>query len=104
MQIFNVFKSFVIFILRFFDFGFNFATTNFRREKENHLYPSISFISELRGSLDLFVEFSFPTVRDFLTFNRKKTQFKWQVTHWFKGGERFSPTTIQITIKLFLTQ
>ena len=42
----------------------NFVSTDIRMEKEVEIYPLISFISELGGSLGLFVGFSFLTFWD----------------------------------------
>ena len=47
------------------------ASTDLRIEKETYVYPTISFIGELGGSLGLFVGFSFLTVFDFFDFIEK---------------------------------
>ena len=44
------------------------ASTDLRIEKEEYVYPALSFIGELGGSLGLFVGFSFLTVFDFFDF------------------------------------
>ena len=53
---------------RLFKFGFYYATTDVRIEKETLVYPLMSFISELGGSLGLFVGFSLLTVWDAIIF------------------------------------
>ena len=47
------------------------ASTELRIEKEAYVYPLISFIGELGGSLGLFVGFSFLTIFDFYDFVQK---------------------------------
>ena len=49
-------------------FGFNFASTDVSVKKEGLTYPPVSFISELGGSLGLFVGFSFLTLWDWIDF------------------------------------
>ena len=44
------------------------VSTDLRIEKEAYVYPAISFIGELGGSLGLFVGFSFLTIFDFFDF------------------------------------
>ena len=44
---------------KLFYFGFNFASTELKLETEELVYPFGSFISEMGGSLGLFVGFSF---------------------------------------------
>ena len=48
--------------------GYNFVSTDIRSEKEAWVYPLVSFIAELGGSLGLFVGFSFLTIWDCLDF------------------------------------
>ena len=48
--------------------GYNFVSTDIRSEKEAWVYPLVSFIAELGGSLGLFVGFSFLTIWDYLDF------------------------------------
>ena len=43
---------------------FKIASTTLKIEKETYVYPAISFISEIGGSLGLFVGFSFLTIWD----------------------------------------
>ena len=52
----------------FFMFGYNFVSTDIRSEKETWVYPVVSFIAELGGSLGLFVGFSFLTLWDCFDF------------------------------------
>ena len=60
---------------RYFHFGFNFASTDIGKQKEDLVYPPVSFISELGGSLGLFVGFSFLTIWDCIDYmiERSKT-------------------------------
>ena len=51
-----------------FQLGFYFGSTDLKTEKEIHVYPLMSFISELGGSLGLFVGFSFIAIFDYLEF------------------------------------
>ena len=53
---------------RRFHIGFSFASTDIVTQKENLVYPPVSFISELGGSLGLFVGFSFLTIWDAVTY------------------------------------
>ena len=46
----------------------NFVSTDIRMEKEVKIYPLISFISELGGSLGLFLGFSFMTLWDLIDY------------------------------------
>ena len=55
-------------IFRDFAFGMNFVSTDIRMEKEVEIYPLISFISELGGSLGLFLGFSFMTIWDLIDY------------------------------------
>ena len=48
--------------------GYNYVSTDIRYEKEAWVYPVVSFIAELGGSLGLFVGFSFLTFWDCLDF------------------------------------
>ena len=51
-----------------FMLGYNYVSTDIRYEKEAWVYPVVSFIAELGGSLGLFVGFSFLTFWDCLDF------------------------------------
>ena len=51
-----------------FQLGFYFARTDLKTEKEILVYPLMSFISELGGSLGLFIGFSFVAIFDFFEF------------------------------------
>ena len=51
-----------------FAFGFNFVSTDISVQKEDLVYPPVSFISELGGSLGLFVGFSFLNIWDWIDF------------------------------------
>ena len=53
---------------REFAFGLNFVSTDIRIEREVEIYPLLSFVSELGGSLGLFLGFSFLTIWDFIDF------------------------------------
>ena len=55
-------------LCRDFAFGLNFVSTDIRIEKEVEIYPLLSFISELGGSLGLFLGFSFMTVVDLIDY------------------------------------
>ena len=46
----------------------NFVSTDIRMAKEEEIYPFISFISELGGSLGLFLGFSFMTIWDLIDY------------------------------------
>ena len=50
---------------RYFGFLIRFPSTNVKKLRESLVYPPMSFISELGGSLSLFVGFSFLTVWDY---------------------------------------
>ena len=51
-------------ICSLFMLGYNYVSTDIRTEKEAWVYPPVSFIAELGGSLGLFVGFSFLTFWD----------------------------------------
>ena len=57
---------------RHFHMGFSFASTDVVTQKESLVYPPVSFISELGGSLGLFVGFSFLTIWDAVTYLMEK--------------------------------
>ena len=54
-----LFATEIIKLLRFFIFGYNFASTDVRSETEAWAYPIISFIADMGGALSLFVGVSF---------------------------------------------
>ena len=56
------------FLTSYFLWGWNYASTSIQREKEDWVYPAVSFVAELGGSLGLFVGFSFLTVWDCLDY------------------------------------
>ena len=60
----SLIKFFLFKNYRYFYIGFTFASTDVKVEKESLVYPAVSFISELGGSLGLFVGFSFLTLWD----------------------------------------
>ena len=51
------------------------ASTELRIEKEAYVYPAISFIGELGGSLGLFLGVSFLTIFDIFDFAVKMFKF-----------------------------
>ena len=51
-----------------FYFGFTYASTELKIEKQVLVYPLVSFISELGGSLGLFVGFSFLAIWDWTQY------------------------------------
>ena len=57
-----------------FMLGYNYVSTDIRYEKEAWVYPAVSFIAELGGSLGLFVGFSFLTVWDCLDWALAKAR------------------------------
>ena len=59
---------------RYFHFGFNFASTDIGKQKEDLVYPPVSFISELGGSLGLFVGFSFLTIWDCIDYMMERSK------------------------------
>ena len=63
-----------IFFYRYFEFGFFISTTELKIEKETLVYPTLSFISELGGSLGLFLGFSFFTLFDYFDWITLKVQ------------------------------
>ena len=56
------------FLTSYFLWGWNYASTSIQREKEDWVYPAVSFVAELGGSLGLFVGFSFLTVWDCMDY------------------------------------
>jgi len=58
----------------YFHFGFNFASTDIGKQKEDLVYPPVSFISELGGSLGLFVGFSFLTIWDCIEYMMERSK------------------------------
>ena len=59
-----------------FMLGYNYVSTDIRYEKEAWVYPAVSFIAELGGSLGLFVGFSFLTFWDCLDFLLAKYNYQ----------------------------
>ena len=55
-------------LFREFAFGLNFVSTDIRIEREVEIYPLLSFVSELGGSLGLFLGFSFLTIWDMIDY------------------------------------
>ena len=55
--------------------GYNYVSTDIRYEKEAWVYPAVSFIAELGGSLGLFVGFSFLTFWDCLDYALAKCRY-----------------------------
>ena len=53
---------------RDFAFGINFVSTDVRIEREVAIYPLLSFVSELGGSLGLFLGFSFLAIWDLIDY------------------------------------
>ena len=54
--------------LSYFLWGFNYGSTEIRKEKEELVYPAVSFVAEFGGSLGLFVGFSFLTIWDCIDY------------------------------------
>ena len=50
---------------RYFGFYIRFESTSVKKQKETLVYPTMSFVSELGGSLGLFIGFSFLTIWDY---------------------------------------
>ena len=50
---------------RYFGFYIRFDSTSVKKQKETLVYPTMSFVSELGGSLGLFIGFSFLTIWDY---------------------------------------
>ena len=50
---------------RYIGFYIRFNSTSVKKQKETLVYPTMSFVSELGGSLGLFVGFSFLTIWDY---------------------------------------
>ena len=46
----------------YFLWGYNYGSTEIRREREEWVYPFVSFVAEFGGSLGLFIGFSFFTL------------------------------------------
>ena len=61
-----------IWLYRYHYFGFNLVSTDIVRRTEVLVYPPVSFISEMGGSLGLFVGFSFLGIWDFFIFMKDK--------------------------------
>ena len=56
-----------------FGWGFNFASTDVRVEQEAPVYPLISFVAELGGSLGLCLGVSFLSAWDLIEFTAART-------------------------------
>ena len=51
-----------------FLWGYNYGSTEIRREREDWVYPLVSFVAEFGGSLGLFVGFSFLAIWDCIDY------------------------------------
>ena len=61
-------KNTDIYAFSYFVWGYNYGSTEIRREREDWVYPVVSFVAEFGGSLGLFVGFSFLTIWDCIDY------------------------------------
>ena len=64
-----------VFDCSLFMLGYNYVSTDIKCEKEAWVYPVVSFIAELGGSLGLFVGFSFLAFWDCFDFALTKYRY-----------------------------